>query len=83
MFALSDPIRRDSREMGKKKQAKVKVIKRHLINVWLPSKKGWCDCYSTGISVCHPVISTGVAVPGARTEVIRVFSEKDGCSLFP
>lgn len=69
---------------GEQKQAKVKFIKRHFINFWLPSQKRWCDCYSVGTSVCHPVISTSVVVAGARIEMISVFLRRLGVtSLFP
>lgn len=55
MCALRDPIRQDSGAGGwvgiKEKKAKVKFIKRHLLNIWLPSEKGWCDCYSADTSV--------------------------------
>lgn len=64
MFALSDRVRKDSMERGKK--AKVKFIKRRLINFWLPSPKGWCDCYSAGTSVCHRIISTSVMEAGQK-----------------
>lgn len=76
MFALNDPIRRDS---GKKKEKKagVKFIKRHLFKFWLPSEKGWCDCCSAGTLICHPAIPTTIGE--ATTEVISIFSEKGGC----
>lgn len=80
MFALSDPIRKGSGGGGGwRKKAKVKFIKRHLLNFWLPSEKGWCDCYSVGTSICRPVISTSVIEAGAITEVITVFSEEGRC----
>lgn len=78
MFALSDPIRKGSGGGGEKK-AKVKIIKRHLLKFWLPSEKGWCDCYSVGTSICHPVISTSVIEAGAVTEVMTIFSEEGRC----